>query len=250
MKIKKRYMIAEEGGSTPFNLSNMGKVISNISNWKENLSENLYPRSYTGPSGGSPGMRGTLTRIFNAAVLDQAEEGANYEGSNLIGRERQDLLNMVMGQDQKFNTINESQYRPTETKTDDSDVTYYTSKQTEDGIKKILKKNKWRTKYGSDNLIKAIKDNYDYSESLGYLTIDSGKDDKGEYISYYDKWNLNPTDIHELDSTIDKTLGLNSPELYGRVYLDELKEKEKDSKNITKKKDKSVKINKKEKDEG
>ena len=86
---------------------------------------------------------------------------------------------------------------------------------------------------------------------VGKMVWDSGEDDRGKYMSYYDKWNLNPTGgtIPKMsDETIDKVLGLKSPEIYGRIYFDEIgKDKEKDSKNKNKS---GVKINKKEKDEG
>lgn len=242
-------MIAEEGGSTPFNLSNMGKVISNISNWRENLAENIDPLTY--------GKYGD--RIFDAVVYDKKEPGREYSdrtGGKPGMKERVDLLNMVMGRPQQYNTIKESQYRPTKTKTDDSDVTYYTTQQIEDDlIRKISrKKDKGELDSWIDNvklnkeLVGTKYERVNRARIMAKYSLDHGVDKDGrEYISYYDKWNLNPTKGKISDETIDKTLGLNSPEIYGRVYLDELKEKEKDSKNKNKS---GVKINKKEKDEG
>ena len=71
------------------------------------------------------------------------------------------------------------------------------------------------------------RDQYNFNENYGYVlgnyTMDYGIDpnDGREYISYYDKWNINPTD-NISDDLIDKTLNLQSPEIYGRVYLDEI----------------------------
>jgi hypothetical protein len=71
------------------------------------------------------------------------------------------------------------------------------------------------------------RDQYDFNENYGHVlgnyTMDYGIDprDGREYISYYDKWNINPTD-NISDDLIDKTLNLQSPEIYGRVYLDDI----------------------------
>lgn len=72
------------------------------------------------------------------------------------------------------------------------------------------------------------RDQYDFNENYGHVlgnyTMDYGIDprDGREYISYYDKWNINPTDDYISDDLIDKSLNLQSPEIYGRVYLDEI----------------------------
>lgn len=58
-----------------------------------------------------------------------------------------------------------------------------------------------------------------YGETLGNFTIDLGEDDKGKYISYYDKWDLNP--INRDSKKVQSVLGVTSPEVYGRLYYKE-----------------------------
>jgi len=59
-----------------------------------------------------------------------------------------------------------------------------------------------------------------------------GKDEKGEYIDYYDKWDLNPFErksgtmgkILDKGATAAQNLaGIKNPEVYGRVYYDNIK---------------------------
>ena len=65
---------------------------------------------------------------------------------------------------------------------------------------------------------------------LGRYTITKGEDEKGKYVSYYDKWDFNPFDYNKypggesLSKAYEKTMGffgMNAPEIYGRVYYDE-----------------------------
>lgn len=189
------------------------QAVKNVFNWRENLAENLSPYSYSG----------FQKRLFDTIVNDRAELGTQIrneeEGkeSNLYKetgeqtKERIDLMNMMLNRPQVHNTISESQYRPTTSK--DKDAVYYSSKQTEEEIiNQYIKSDKgWERA--------RIK-----GSVLGNYTIDRGTDEDGrEYISYYDKWNINPTKGLIGDKTIDKIFGMKSPEIYGRVYLDEIK---------------------------
>tara|TARA_R100001443_G_C3363080_1_gene179433 strand:- start:4117 stop:7725 length:3609 start_codon:yes stop_codon:yes gene_type:complete len=153
---------------------------------------------------------------------------------------------MVLGKPQKYGTIKKSQYRPTKSK--NKDAVYYRSEQTEKDIINHLI-NDTTGQYA--NLLENLRSNkelnkdrnnfksefirgewekgnaYPYGSVLGNYTLDYGTDeDDREYISYYDKWNINPTKDKISDKLIDKTLGLKSPEIYGRVYLDELPDKQ------------------------
>ena len=58
-----------------------------------------------------------------------------------------------------------------------------------------------------------------YGETLGNFTIDLGEDEKGKYISYYDKWDLDP--FKQDSKKVQSALGVTSPEIYGRLYYKE-----------------------------
>lgn len=56
------------------------------------------------------------------------------------------------------------------------------------------------------------------SLGLGQYKIDAGKDERGPYISYYDKFDLDSV-APPLGATLDRTFG-NPFEIYNRVYYD------------------------------
>ena len=210
------------------NLSNISLDVSlpdavkNISNWKENFAENINPQSYDNAAG----------RLFDAVVNKKKDKWTDNQYGGDILKEREDLMNMMLNRPQVHNTISESQYRPTDSK--DKDAVYYSSKQTEKDIKEMLsdttgeyvnvlenlKQNKYDIGANLEGTV-SYGDRLPYGKVLGNYTLDYGKDEDGrEYVSYYDKWNVNPTKGLVGDKTIDKIFGMNSPEMYGRIYLD------------------------------
>jgi hypothetical protein len=67
-------------------------------------------------------------------------------------------------------------------------------------------------------------------QPLGNAKISTGEDKKGYYVSYYDKWDINPfSGGSKVNSTLASALGIdkkddisgaNGPEVYGRIYFD------------------------------
>lgn len=80
--------------------------------------------------------------------------------------------------------------------------------------------------------------NYDTENVLGNFTVNRGSDERGDYVEYYDEWDLNPfsdqytsnsRDVRGLEDFLyDDVFGLKSPKIYGRIYMDELKDKGQD----------------------
>lgn len=65
---------------------------------------------------------------------------------------------------------------------------------------------------------------------LGKYTVGRGIDDKGDYISIYDKWDLEPDTYPSTASLAPNINDLNNPfEVYDRIYLNELSAPERDS---------------------
>lgn len=63
-------------------------------------------------------------------------------------------------------------------------------------------------------------DDFATLNQLGTYTLTSGKDKRGDYISYYDKWDLDP---ELLEGTGVDLNAVNKPfEIYGRIYRDEI----------------------------
>lgn len=226
--------------------SEQGLLASSTEGVRKNLAENLNPYGYSDPLG----------RVYKAGIKGEKSSSREFTDeeakskSGWIGgldKERVDLLQMVMGQPQKHNSITKSKYKPTESK--DPNAEYYSSKFTEKEIKndlsKVLKAAQAEAgKEGKVNVEQVISSIVTPTESekklygtetnvsgtLGQFKIDKGVDEKGHYISYYDIWDLNPipesgvdfidTGVGKVASYLTKKAGLKSPEIYGRIYYD------------------------------
>ena len=243
------------------------QALANIYNWKENLAENINPRGY-GMGLGSVYRKNFLgnqavQRLYDAIVLDKKELARQYEDEDIeesyipyipnyiaSQAERQDLLGLMLGQGQKHGSIEPAIYKPTDAT--DPDAEYVRSKVTEEQIKKeltsayvpgYLRAADYKSRgYKADedgnyigdgkNLPDLLLEKDPYGDVLGNFTLDKGVDEKGHYISYYDKWDVNPlssaksqgdaTSImsRELDNIIQSAVGITPREVYGRVYYD------------------------------
>jgi hypothetical protein len=185
-------------------------------------------------------------------VLAYNPEDPDYSSDaafNAAGEaERQDLLSLMLGQDQKHGSIEPAIYKPTKSK--DPDAEYYRSKVTESQIKNELMDpyvprnlrgggNKNQRGYkanekgdyigGGEDIADLLIDTDFYGDVLGNFILDKGVDDKGHYISYYDKWDVNPLSEQGggspimprgLDDAIQSAVGVKPAEVYGRVYYD------------------------------
>jgi len=196
---------------------------------RKQLAKNLYPRSYSGSMGSGIGFskkffdalfgRGDAEDYSTKFDTSYDKIDSYYERTGLdpsrdfsfiAEKERMDLLQMVMGQEQKYNTIQLSRYKPTVGH--EKGDKYYRSKATEISIRKSLESNYVESEYdtlGMTNIyrelqeqkpnkkgIKSISKRLDFLEeynSLGNTTFSLGEDEKGKYISYYDVWDLDPT---------------------------------------------------------
>ena len=233
------------------------QALTNLYNWRENLAENINPRSYDffhdddAPGRDNPIFGSEAAqRLYNAIVLDrkepkrQSEEDLieldynpldiDYMSDVAVETERQDLLNLMLGQNQKYNSIEPAIYKPTKSK--DADAKYYRSKVTEEQIKDQLniyskKINEGRFEgFDMTDLADVIMNMDSYGAVLGNYTLDSGVDEKGHYISYYDKWDVNPLSANKnqgtsiisrgLDNAMQSAAGITPAELYGRIYYD------------------------------
>ena len=186
---------------------------------RKKIADNLYPISYGDG----------LFRIINAVrgKKDPRDKRTGTKEDSKRMQESTDFLRIHMGQDQKYESIPKSKYKPSIAK--DDDVTYYSSPVTEEAIRENID-------YLSDQ--KSFYTNEEGSKRrgtnmggvLGRYTITKGEDEKGKYVSYYDKWDFNPFDYNKypggesLSKAYEKTMGffgMNAPEIYGRVYYDE-----------------------------
>lgn len=138
----------------------------------------------------------------------------------------------------KDSKLLESQYRPTK-ETNPNTKYYYRDGLNTDVIKNILGGTDYgkKTRFGEHLYYKDFNDvwnrlsaaggraerNTDNSH-LGAYTIGIGEDDKGRYISYYDKFDWAPPGLPEI---------FHPYEIYNRIYEDEFNNTQSNLKNIT-----------------
>lgn len=161
----------------------------------------------------------------------QGEANEYMARENKAFRERNDLLALILDQEQPYNSIEESIYRPT-IASDGDNSKYYRSKTTESQIQKAIDNNEDFAEGGlrgdgiSDSDYHRLRANV-----LGNYKLSVGYDDEKRlpYISYYDVWDLNPfsgyggTLTRGMEDKLYDAVGLKSPEVYGRVYFDPTK---------------------------
>lgn len=193
---------------------------------KHRIAQNIKPYGYD-----DAGIRLIDAVIENKPELGSAASREEGEDVKPWMQERTDLLNILLGEDQEYNSIPKSEYAPS--KSSGYGNEYYASPTTEAWIRRQIEAR------GADKFIKSIDSKRDpetgaashywtskdsHGNVLGNYIIDVGEDEKGKYISYYDKWDLNPfggnnQGARMTESAIQRVLGINPPEVYGRVYL-------------------------------
>jgi len=223
-------------GVSPFsNLFRYG-----LDKFKENVVKNISPYGYSNAE--DLDQNNSITRFIQAGLgfpearSHNAVGGFNQyvdiDGNPILNsaNERKDLLSQLLTGEQLYNTLPTSQYRPT--KSSDENAVYYSSPATEQGLRERM--TYWADKdRGIDNLMSMIESHPDYHEQefgvgnvLGNYTLSKGTDDQGSYLSYYDKWDLNPISYGEegfaknLEEGFQSLIGVTPPEIYGRIYYD------------------------------
>mgnify|MGYP003132783467 FL=1 len=202
---------------------------------KNQIVDNLNPRSYKRP----------VERITDA-VLGKPAPGSYANRGR--GGERHDALSLMMTGEQRDDTLPVSEYSPEGNpffKNVKKGTTYYRSPQTEAYIRETFMGDSSKLRHQRRVDRKSFDDSVKKGEGswlnrhgggnvLGKFTMYKGKDEKGEYIDYYDKWNLDPFErksgttgkILNKGATVAQNLaGIKPAEFYGRVYYDNIKNK-------------------------
>lgn len=145
------------------------------------------------------------------------------------GKDRYDAWYLYLGLEQENGTFVVSPYKPSTSK--NADIIYYRMPEKEDfilrnGLRELTKTGKDKTiiwdnpprRDAKDSLAKYIPK--DYAGLMGRYTVSKGKDEKGSYISYYDKWDLCPGGVFGKKEA-SEMVGVGKPfEIYGRIYYD------------------------------
>ena len=222
------------------------------------ISKNINPYGYESIFGGTYGTtevkkKSAASRAISS-LFEKENEREEVEKIALKGGEnseqprlRLDLLNMYSNQPQKFNNFTQSRYTPTQgalpnDKYFDSPVLkneIYNDIKARIGDLSFTNKNDLRIKLLKNMVGKAGESGNNLSTALPALgrgTLGIGEDAKGVYISYSDKWDINPSEGESADAKLENsplknTLGfamrkaealgvVTPPKIYGRIYLD------------------------------
>lgn len=165
--------------------------IQNRSKLNKNLTKNIYPYSYNNLE----------KRIWTAGILGKKEENreAIDKDPRPYDKEKLDALNLYAGVPQKNNTFRISNYKPSTSK---DNINYYTFNNQNDRFVENLINYAYAKSKDSFTLsgksydigVKGIVADQE-KNVMGNYKMSTGEDDRGTYVSFYDKWDLAPADF-------------------------------------------------------
>lgn len=174
---------------------------------------------------------------FKDLVFGMSKERKDYLNDlreNYIDTGRKDAWAMYLGLPQKHDSFVESDYKPSVAKNQNAKYYKYSDKENV-GRTSSVSFNKSRL----SKKIRSIANNKSkkgtaLDRTLGSFTWEKGEDERGKYISIYDRWDIHPFRSFStigVGSTSEKDfgqkLGVGQPwEYYDRFYYEENKNKE------------------------
>ena len=211
-----------------YGITDKQRLKSNIV--RDRMEDNIYDFEYD--------TKNPIVKMKNV-ILDNKKEEDYLDDIGEIpedSKPHKDFLSLYLGKPQQYNTASISKYKPSDSKEKDKE---YFSVNLERFKKHVLKhlEEDYITQGISSGKITAVKDKNgkiipnryvieDIGTGLGEFTIDRGEDENGEYISYWDKWNLNPYKgiyaIKDISTIEDLSFGIGKPfDIYDRIYFKE-----------------------------
>lgn len=192
-----------ETGITNNQLHDRGK-------FEKRLGENLSPVSYNNMP----------NRVYKGSILNEKDPRrqeiedilsleSDHEEKSIL-QKRMDAYNLYVGLPQEYNTFSVSKYRPSKEKNKNSQYYSLNNEDFENYILNNIQYSSVMKGLGKEYLRyrnEKYSDVDDKNFVMGNYTTAFNKDDRGDYISYYDKWDLFPIDF-------------GKPfEIYDRIYL-------------------------------
>lgn len=181
-----------------------GQILPDFLN--DRLYNNLLPFAYESES-----YSGPVSRVVDNMIMNNPDPKVPYikapDGSiEKSWKDRYDAWALYLGRPQKDKSFKLSDYTPTK---GDPNSPYYDFNNMSNKVRTRMLQdyinNQKDGKYiGADGSVSG-----DDMGTMGNYTLSGGKDDKGDYVSYYDKWDLNGS--HGVGKPFD---------IYGRIYYD------------------------------
>jgi len=123
-----------------------------------------------------------------------------------------DAWNYMLNREQKYNTLYPSKYKPSISKGED--VEYMSFYRDDDIYNEAIKSGIFDKEIGDRVL---VSDSGAGGFTLDDYTLSKGKDSRGNYISYQDKYDINPK-LLGMGIPVSKMVGKGEYDLYGRMY--------------------------------
>ena len=197
-------------------LDRVGYYMNPMNFVKNQIAKNINPFSYRDP------YKRAVSAIFSK---EEGRERSETSDDPAI-QSRMDFLRLYTGEPQQHNTLSESTYKPTNAK--DPNAKYYRINNNEEFVNYLLKTIRNDPNRGDEFFKYAPHAKYDpynaplrgmvqnpedtrwldhlNETNLGTYIKSLGQDELGKYVSYYDKWDIEPRDF-------------GTPfELYDRIY--------------------------------
>lgn len=196
--------------------------------YKGPLSEAAYaaiePYSYATHNMNVAESKRTLSNSRPAEFL-KALVGVDVPDARTDGK-RDDAWRMYLGMPQQEGTFEVSPYRPSSSQ--DPDAIYYRTARlwNRQGLSPATEGDQWGRDAARSQVQQLLRD-IEYKRELGQkhiqsdaavmgqFTMGAGKDDRGPYISYYDRWDLDANPVEGEKGRIGKPY-----EIYDRLYYD------------------------------
>lgn len=167
---------------------------------RDRLSKNLSPRGYSKP----------VQRFLNAVVFNSRDLARDFEIPS-----RMDAFNLYTGKPQENNTFGISKYTPPGEKAG----VYYNLNNTYDGhdFRRTYLINNLNTSKGGSLTKSSVDSDWD-GGVMGRYTPGEGEDEHGTYLSYKDRWDLNPFNL-KIPGGKEITTDFGKPfDIYDRIY--------------------------------
>ena len=150
-------------------------------------------------------------------IIDKLDSyNSNYFG--LDDPYSEDAWRIYLGKPQTKNTFNISNYRPSKSK--DVNMNYYSLPEAfKEELFNLYNSKKIKEGVNSEfSFENVFGENSSRARVLGNFTVDKGKDERGEYISYYDKYDLSLK--LPVIGKIEVSKYIGKPfEIYDRIYI-------------------------------
>lgn len=227
------YLITGSAGHvSPSNLQRIKNTV--VKNIRKRLYDNLYPQNYEGDFGSFK------DRLFTTIVKNEHEQPVDYFGYHedrddifaeylqIPKKDRHNIPNVPLVEDADYypsKSVNKnvkykkiSQNTPINVESIDKDYNNYTftttpAKELLESDIPFLAKIDILPKLGENKAVNTEA----YSRFFGTHILGNGYDDKGNYYSIYDLWDLDPKKDKK-----DISMGIGKPiEFYDRIYLDD-----------------------------